>query len=185
MNRSAFDRFCQLCSLVSAALLFATAAASSAFAQSAALQDSWRQASDLVDAGRYSEAEPFARRSVEIARAESREESPQFERSITLLARVLQVEDRYDEAEALFRHALEIREHVLGPTDPKVAPSVYNLAVLLRWRGRLPEAEPLARRALTLRERGPEDANLADSLNELGNVLQDQGKYKAQFARRF
>src|SRR5262245_62356265 len=57
--------------------------------------------------------------------------------------------------------------------------SVHHLAVLLRWKGSLPEAELVARRALSLLERGPEDAHLADSLNGLGNVLQDEGDRKS------
>jgi CHAT domain-containing protein len=160
------------------ALLLLICAASPALAQSAAQQDAGRQASSLFDAGRYSEAEPFARRAADLARAESGEEAAPFERSITLLAMVLQEKGRYAEAEALFRRSLEIREHVFGPADPKVAPSLHNLAVLFRWQSRLPEAETFARRAVALLEKGPEDAMLANILNGLGNVLKDEGKYK-------
>jgi CHAT domain-containing protein/tetratricopeptide (TPR) repeat protein len=157
---------------------FLISGAPSALAQSAAQQEAWRQATSLFDAGRYLEAEAPARRSADLARAESGEETPQFERSITLLAMVLQEKGRYAEAETLFRRSLEIREHVFGPADPKVAPSAHNLAVLFRWQSRLPEAEAFARRAVTILEKGPEDAVFANVLNGLANVLQDEGKYK-------
>jgi CHAT domain-containing protein/tetratricopeptide (TPR) repeat protein len=152
--------------------------AASVRAQSPTLQDAWRRGTDLVDAGRYAEGESFARRAVDLARREAGEQSPQFERSITILGRSLQAEGRYREAEPLFRRAVAIRLQALGRDDPRVAPAVYDLAVLLRWEGRLPEAEPLFRRALALWEKGPESAGLAAGLNGLGNVLQDEGRYK-------
>ena len=42
------------------------------------------------------------------------------------------------------------------------------------------DAEPLFRRALAIREQGPEGADLAQSLNGLGNVLQAEGRYKGR-----
>jgi CHAT domain-containing protein/Tfp pilus assembly protein PilF len=159
-------------------LLSAMLAAPAGYAQSGALQEAWRHAWGLIEAGRAAEGEPVARSAVDLARREAGELSPEFERSISILAYALQAEGRYKDAEALFRRALEIREQVLGRDDPRTAPAVYSLAVLLRWEGRFPEAEPLFRRALALWEKGPEGAALANGLNGLGNVLQDEGRYK-------
>jgi CHAT domain-containing protein/Tfp pilus assembly protein PilF len=164
--------------LAATLLLLALSVAPAAHAQSPALQEAWRRAWDFVQAGRPAQGEPIARSAVDLARREAGELSPQYERSITILAFALQSEGRYKEAEALFRRALDVREQVLGRDDPRTAPAVYNLAVLLRWEGRLPEAEPLFRRALALWQKGPEGAALADGLDGLANVLQDEGRYK-------
>lgn len=159
-------------------LLTALALGNPARGQSPALQEAWRRANDLINAGRFAEAEGFARRAVDLAGREAGEDGPQFERSITDLAQALQGEGHYPDAEALYRRSLEIRERALGRDNPKVAPSLYNLAVMLLWEGRHADAEPLFRRALALREQGPEGADLAQSLNGLGNVLQAEGRYK-------
>ncbi len=86
-----------------------------ALAQSAALMDAYNQVKALNEQGRYAEAEPFARKALELGEKEFGPDHPYTGTYINILATLYQAQGRYAEAEPLHRRALTIYEEVLGP----------------------------------------------------------------------
>ena len=116
------------------------------------LEPIWRRTNELIDAGRYKEAEASARQSVARAQALVGADHRAASRGYHDLARVLILEGRYQEAEQLARRGLVIRERDLGPTAEPVSFSLTTLAQALGGQGRDTEAEDAFRRALAIRE---------------------------------
>ena len=138
-------------------LLAALCAAAPAFAQSDAFKQAWQQSNVLIDAGKYAEAEPWAKKAINLAQAESGANSGDYASTIYNLARIYRYQGRYAEALPLYQRALAIYEKGFGPDHPYVAAVLDNIAELYRAQGRYAEAEPLDQRALAIREkiRGP------------------------------
>lgn len=123
------------------------------------------------------EAEPLARRALEIDERKHGEDDPGVVKSLHQLASILGEMGEAEEAERLYRRALAIGERALGPEHPSNAATLNNLAVLLAHRegsglGRgfaLKEARDLARRAVRIDERalGPDHPA---TLNEKRNL---------------
>ncbi len=162
-------RLCVLCFLV--ALWPALA-----LAQSAALMDAWDQFFELYVQGRYGEAEPFARKALELAEKEFGSSHPRTAAVLDGLAILYEAQGRYAEAESLYGRSLAISEKALGPDHADVADSLGGLAGLYEAQGRYAEAEPFYRRALAIREKalGPDHPSVADSLNNLATLYEDQ-----------
>jgi tetratricopeptide (TPR) repeat protein len=76
----------------------------------------------LMQQGRYDDAEPEARRSVEIWESIDPNHSDHTD-GLRVLGQILAHKGRFDEAEPLLRRALEIAEKTLGPEhrDARVA----------------------------------------------------------------
>jgi tetratricopeptide (TPR) repeat protein len=131
------------------------------------------------EAGRYSEAEPLYKRSLQIREKVLGPEHPDVAASLNNLALLYRDQGRYPEAEPLYKRSLEIVEKVLGPEHPDVATSLNNLAELYRNQGRYSEAKPLHKRSLQIREKvlGPEHPDVAGSLNNLAALYHNQGRY--------
>ncbi len=129
--------------------------------------------------GRYAEAEPLYRRSLEITEKQLGRDHPDVAGSLNNLAILYREMGRYAEAEPLYRRSLEITEKRLGRDHPDVAGSLNNLAILYREMGRYAEAEPLYRRSLEIREKqlGRDHPDVAGSLNNLANLYSDMGRY--------
>ena len=126
------------------------------------------------EAGRYSEAEPLYKRSLQIREKVLRPEHPNVATSLNNLASLYRDQGRYPEAEPLYKRSLEIWEKVLGPEHPNVATILNNLALLYRGQGRYPEAEPLFKRSLKIKEKvlGPEHPNVATVIESYADLLQ-------------
>jgi CHAT domain-containing protein/Tfp pilus assembly protein PilF len=115
------------------------------------------------------------------------------------LGNVRYLQGKLADAEAAHRQALAIREKVLGPDHPDTATSLNNLANVLFEQGKderasgaeqrararagqrvqsLSEVEGLYRRALAIQERalGPDHPAIANTLNNLSAMLDQQGK---------
>jgi tetratricopeptide (TPR) repeat protein len=124
--------------------------------------------------GRFSEAEPLARRALAIDEASYGSDHPNVARDLNNLAELLRATNRLAEAELLYRRALAIDEASYGPDHANVAGGLNNLAGLLLAMDRSAEAEPLARRALAIIEAsyGPDHPNVAGGLNNLAGLLQ-------------
>ena len=73
--------------------------------------------------GRYAEAEPLYRRSLEIREKQLGADHPDVAHSLNNLAGLYQAMGRYAEAEPLYKRSLEIREKQLGPTTPTWPPA--------------------------------------------------------------
>jgi Tfp pilus assembly protein PilF len=147
----------------------------------------------LYEAGRFTDAEPYAKEALERAEDPYFPEgsvldflagfigldSPGLGRSLNDLAMVYEGQGRYAEAEPLLKRALAIRETALGPDHPDVATSLNNLAMVYEGQGRHAEAEPLFKRALLIREKrlGPDHPDSGASLNNLAMVYERQGRH--------
>ncbi len=160
-------------------LLAALCAASPVFAQSAAFSRAWQQSNALIDAGKYTEAESWAKQAVSLAQAESGPASGDYASTIYNLARIYRYEGRYAEALPLYQRALAIYEKGFGPDHPYVAAVLDNIAEVYRAQDRYAEAEPLDQRALAIREKnpGPDSPETALSLNDLAALYHDEGRY--------
>jgi len=154
-------------------------AAAPAFAQSDALKQALQQTNALIDAGKYVEAETWAKKAVDLAQAETGTNSVIYAISLNNLAQVYEPQSRYAEAEPLYQRALAIDEQVLGPDDPGVATDLGNLARLYEDQGHYADAEPLFKRALAIDQKalGPGHADVAIALNNLAALYEDQGRY--------
>ena len=71
-----------------------------------------------LDMGRYAEAEPLVRRSLEIGEKQLGRDHPDVAISLHNLAGLYRDMGRYAEAEPLYRRSLEIMEKQLGATTP-------------------------------------------------------------------
>jgi len=160
-------------------LLAALGASTPALAQSDALNQAWQQTNTLIKAGKYAEAESWAKKAIDLAQAESGTDSVAYGTSLNNLALIYEDQGRYAEAEPIFKRALATREKALGPDHPYVAISINNLATLYYYQGRYAEVEPLFKRALAIREKafGPDHTDVAESLNNLAELYARQGRY--------
>ncbi|MDP2278041.1 MAG: CHAT domain-containing protein, partial [Nitrospirota bacterium] len=131
-------------------------------------------------AGRYAEAEPLYKRSLEIREKALGREHPSVAQSLDNLAGLYAfIGGRYADAEPLYKRALEIYEKALGREHPSVAQSLISLAGLYESTGRYADAEPLYKRALEIREkiRGSEHPDTAIVLRMLAELYRVTGRY--------
>jgi tetratricopeptide (TPR) repeat protein len=130
--------------------------------------------------GQYPAAEATCRRASPLYRKVMGPEHPDTLRSISNLARVLDMQGKYEEAELMNRQALAQREIVLGPEHPDTLTSMGSLAIVISNQGKNEEAESMHRQVLAKRETvlGPEHPDTLKSMNSLAIVISNQGKYK-------
>jgi len=150
-----------------------------AFAQSDALKQAWLQTTTLIDAGKYTKAEIWAKKAVDLAQTESGAGSTAYATSIYNLAWLYRYQGRYAEAEPLLKRSRDIRQQAYGPDNPAVAECLNILAVIYIYQGRYAEAEPLEQRALAIREKalGTDDRDVAISVNNLAELYNAQARY--------
>src|SRR6202167_853754 len=160
-------------------LLAVLCASAPDFAQSDAFKQAWQQSNALIDAGKYAQAESWAKQAVNLAQTESGPDSGDYASTIYNLARIYRYEGRYAEALPLYQRALAIFEKGFAPDNPYVATCLDNIAELYRAQGRYAEAEPLYHRSLAIREKtpGPNSIEAALSLNDLAALYHDEGRY--------
>ncbi|WP_395829632.1 tetratricopeptide repeat protein [Archangium violaceum] len=143
-------------------------------------QQAFDEGKRLLDAGRYAEAEPSARRALELREAVLGGAHPEVAKCLSLLG-LLEDAGHQDlvRAEKLHQRALSIYEATLGEDHPDVASSLNNLASLYFDQGRYEQAEPLLQRALAIHEAtlGENHPRLADVLLDLAAVYVQQGHY--------
>jgi tetratricopeptide (TPR) repeat protein len=116
------------------------------------------------------DAEPFARRGLELRRTRCGDPVG-VAADAAALASILETLERWDEAEALYREAVAVYEEI--GDDYEAAMTLNGLAAVLRFSGKVREAEPLFRRALTMMEdaRGPDHPETATVRNNLAMLL--------------
>lgn len=134
--------------------------------------------------GRYSQGEPFARRSVEWRRTVAGEDDPLVAADQAALAALLDGQGKYAEAESLYLAALAVFERHYGAEHYEVCINLNNLAALYQLRGEADRAEPLYRRALQIKQKllGRRHPDVAMTLHNLSVLRQEQGD--SQEARR-
>ena len=112
------------------------------------------EAERLEARGRYVQAEPFRRESVERARRDGRQNFPRaYLMRRTFLAENLEGQGRFVEAEIEHREALEETVALCGRRSAHVGISAVYLGKNLLSQGRLDEAETLLRAAVGILER--------------------------------
>jgi tetratricopeptide (TPR) repeat protein len=129
--------------------------------------------------GRYTEAEPYDKRSLAIREKAFGPDHLAVAESLNNLAALYERQRNYADAEPLYKRSLTIREKALGPDHLEVAQSLNNLAIIYRNQKRYADAEPLFQRSLAIRERtlGPHNPDVADSLDALAEQYSKQGQY--------
>ena len=129
-----------------------------------------RKGLDLVDQGRYEEAEEFLRKALEIA-------TPADATAVYNLANLYHRQGRLQDAERLHRLALQHLERTHGLFDPEVAQSLNDLGALYRSRGRYSQAIEVLERAVLILERNPPQKFACAVFNNLGNTYVDIGQH--------
>ncbi len=133
------------------AFLWATQDADMASGQSSELMEAYNSFNTLYQQGRYSEAEPHAKKALRLGTEEFGPNDPSTAALLNNLAELYQAQGRYAEAEPFQKRALAIREKTLGPDHPHVAQSLENYAALLRKTGRGDLATMIELRAKAIR----------------------------------
>ncbi|MEQ8788701.1 MAG: tetratricopeptide repeat protein [Pirellulaceae bacterium] len=134
---------------------------------------------ELYGQGKYREAVPLAKETLELYKEVLGEKHPEYARSLNNLGFLLAAQGDYAQAEPLYRQALEVLKEVLGEKHPDYASSLNNLAELYRSQGDNAQAEPLHREALQVRKAvlGEKHPHYALSLNNLADLYDSQGDY--------
>jgi tetratricopeptide (TPR) repeat protein len=133
--------------------------------------------------GRYGEAEPLFRESLQGRWAALGPRHPRTLGVMDHLAFLYRDKGRYDEAERLFREAWEGRRETLGPQHPHTLASANNLAVLYRDYRRYDEAQLLFRESLQGRWAvlGPRHPDTLASMVNLALLYQALEDFRRRF----
>jgi tetratricopeptide (TPR) repeat protein len=133
---------------------------------------------NLKTQGKFSEAEPMARQSLEARRRAFGERHPQTLYSMNNLATTLVRMNQTAEAEQLLAECYAARAQVLGPEHPSTMTAAQNLASIYVQSGRLDEAEPLMRESLRVWERdlGETNNKTLVAMNGLAYLLEERGR---------
>jgi CHAT domain-containing protein/lipopolysaccharide biosynthesis regulator YciM len=140
-----------------------------------------QEAIKLYEQGKYNEAEPLAKRSLDIFEKALGPNHPDVATSLNNLAQLYYSQGNYSAAEPLYKRSLDITEKALGSNHPDVATSLNNLAQLYYSQGNYSAAEPLFKRSLDITEKalGSNHPDVATSLNNLAQLYYSQGNYSA------
>jgi CHAT domain-containing protein/Flp pilus assembly protein TadD len=132
----------------------------------------------LGNRGRYAEAEPLIRRSLDLRESALGRDHADVAESLHNLASLYFHQGRPGEAEPLLLRALAIREKALGPDHPAVAETLGNLGLAYSALGRGDEAEALYLRSLAIREKayGPDHPEICYPLTNLAMLYLRQGR---------
>ena len=84
----------------------------------------------LYGEGKYAEAEPLAKRSLELSLKKKGSDHPGTATSLNNLAELYRAQGKYDLAEPLFKRALAINEKALGPDHPDTVAIRDNLQAM-------------------------------------------------------
>jgi len=128
--------------------------------------------------GRYAEAEPLWRRSLEIRRKHLGADHPEVIGSGDKLAMSLLAQKKYPDAETLLKKSMAHREAAFGPDDSRLMPSLNRLAELYVAQGKFAEAEPFAKRSVAIGRGtiGLQPQAFGDSQRWLGAALAGLGQ---------
>ncbi len=125
--------------------------------------------------GRYADAEPLYKQSLEIGEKSLGKDHPDVAHSLNNLAALYYAQSRYVDAEPLYKRSLEIRENKLGKDHPNVATTLNNLANLYRQQGRYADAEPLYQRAIAImKKKFPDGHPNIDVMQENYDILKEK-----------
>jgi Tfp pilus assembly protein PilF len=118
--------------------------------------------------GRYAEAEPLFKRSLEISEKSLGPDHPDVAGNLNNLGELFRHQGRDAEAEPLYKRAIAIVEKTFGSTHPELVGMYGNYALLLRKFGRETEAVEYERKAEQVKENLEKTNKGANELNPLG-----------------
>jgi tetratricopeptide (TPR) repeat protein len=138
-----------------------------------------READQMVQRGRYAEAQPLLEKALAIYRQALGEDHPQTARGYNDVAYSLANQRKYGEAQPLFEKALAICRKTLGEEHPHTAFGYNNVAGNLHAQWKYGEAQPLLEKALALRRKalGEDHPDTTQSYHNVTANLEAQGKY--------
>jgi serine/threonine protein kinase/tetratricopeptide (TPR) repeat protein len=126
--------------------------------------------------GDLSEAEALDRKALAICRRIFPEGHQHYANSLNDLSRVLESKGQITEAELLQQEALDMQRKLWGDQNAAVALSLKNLGIIRDAQGRHQEAEQLMTQSLAIMRKAGTQPGVAWSLEELANVLAEEGK---------
>ena len=138
-----------------------------------------RQAAELFQARKFSEALPLAEKALALG---EKEFGPDDERVAELLNNVSLIhraQSRFAEAEPFHKRALALQERLLGPENAAVGKTLRLLGELHVLQKRYPEAEAVYKRAVAVMEkvRGPDHLDVVEVLNGLAIAYRMQRRF--------
>jgi CHAT domain-containing protein/Tfp pilus assembly protein PilF len=138
------------------------------------------RAATLNRDGKYDEAMPLARQSLDIRESVLGPDGLLVADSLHTIANIYDNKGNLKEAEPINLRALAIREAALGPDHEDVARSLYNLAWIYQNRQDFAKAEATYARALTIQQQvfGESHREIAKTLNDLGILYHSKGEYE-------
>lgn len=145
------------------------------------------EAQRLINAGKFTEAQPLAERALATREQELGPTHPETATALTHLATILRNRRELAQAETLNYRALAIAEATPAPGHPDLAQIVSEMGALAMTRADLVKAEPFYQRALGIWEQtlGPRHLHVAKGLNNLASVHGQRGNHaKAEAALR-
>jgi len=135
----------------------------------------------LIDRGRYAEAESLAFELAKTAERDLGSESAESSRRLDLLVEALVRNGKATDPEtlALAERALHVKFRALGPGHPETAVSLHNIGAVRASRAEFAEALAMHERALSLRRATlqPTDPALADSLDHVTSILISMNRF--------
>lgn len=137
------------------------------------------RADELGQQGRYDEAIPLAKRSLEQRQATFGEVHLDVLQSMVLLAELYRVDKQYGRAEELFQRALPLGRRIWGEENPTVARILFNFGVMHLEAGDVSQAEPLLMDSLKMRRKvmPDRDSEMIASLHAMGALHATKGDY--------
>jgi len=138
-----------------------------------------KQVTELYQAGKFNEAIPIAKKSLELSEIALGPDNPATVQALNNLAELYRSMGDYAKAEPLYQRALNITEKAVGPDHPATAQALNNLGLLYYYMGDYAKAEPLYQRAFNIREKalGPDHPDTATSLNNLAELYRSLSNY--------
>jgi CHAT domain-containing protein/Tfp pilus assembly protein PilF len=137
------------------------------------------QLTKLYEAGKFNEAIPIAKESLELSEETLGPNHHDTANALSTLAQLYYSVDDYAEAEPLFQRALKVYEKALGLDHADTGTAFNDLAVLYRSMGDYAKAKPLYHRALEIYEKvlGSDHADTATVRNNLAALDRSMGDY--------
>jgi len=138
-------------------------------------------ATTLQEAGRFSEAEPLLRQTLEIQLRTLGPDHRVVLATTTSLGNTLIIENRFADAEKVFRQVIETQRRALGPEHPDTLNSMMSLGNALMEQGHYTEAEKVYLDTFHAEQRvlGPDHPDTAMTAYDLGCVKAHEG-HKAE-----
>jgi CHAT domain-containing protein/tetratricopeptide (TPR) repeat protein len=138
-----------------------------------------RQAAQLTNQGRYSQAQSLFERALAGCRKVLGERHPLTANYYNNLAGNLDDQGKYTQAQPLYAKALDIYRKVLGEQHPHTATGYNNVGLNLAVQGKYAQAQRFYAKALAINRKvwGEQHPETASTYANLGGTLRDLGNY--------